>query len=156
MRSRPMAIGGIAAALLLTACGGGGATSQRSAPPGTKASRPSVKYVVTMTGGGETPAGAANGVGVAIIALHDSVNKVCWRFSHLHGFVGATYAHIHQGAKGKSGPIVIPLSTASKLHHAGCVTASATLLAAIAKDPSAYYVNVHSVRYPQGAVRAQL
>lgn len=156
MRLRSMAIGAIAAALLLTACGGGGATSKKSTPPGAKASRPSVKYVVTMTGRAETPAGAANGAGVAIIALHDRVNEVCWRFSHLHGFFSATYAHIHQGARGKSGSIVIPLSTAPKLHHAGCVNASATLIAAIARHPSAYYVNVHSVRYPQGAVRAQL
>ena len=155
MRSKSILISA-AAALLLTACGGSGATSTRSAAPGAKASRPSVKYVVKMTGRAETPAGAPNGVGAAVIALHDSVNKVCWRFSHLHGFVSATYAHIHHGAKGKSGPIVIPLSTASKLHHGGCVTASATLLAAIAKDPSAYYVNIHSAKYPQGAVRAQL
>ncbi len=155
MRSKSVVISA-AAAVLLTACGGGTATSKKSVAPRATASRPSVKYVVTLTGPAEMPAGAANGVGVAIIALHDSVHKVCWRFSHLHGFVGATYAHIHQGAKGKSGPIVIPLSTAPKLHHGGCVTASATLIAAIAKDPSAYYVNVHSVKYPQGAVRAQL
>jgi len=155
MRSKSILISA-AAALLLTACGGSGATSKTSGALGAKASRPSAKYVVKMTGRAETPAGAPDGVGVAIIALHDSVNKVCWRFSHLHGFVSATYAHIHHGAKGKPGPIVIPLSTASKLHHGGCVTASATLLAAIAKDPSAYYVNIHSAKYPQGAVRAQL
>jgi CHRD domain len=91
-----------------------------------------------------------------VIALHDSTQQVCWRFAHLAGFSGATFAHIHRGPPGTSGPIVVPLSTSTKLHHKGCVHTTASLLAAIAKDPPAYYVNIHSKQYPDGAIRSQL
>jgi CHRD domain len=90
-----------------------------------------------------------------IIAFHgDSI--VCWRFAHLHGFTSATFAHIHSGSQWQSGHIVVTLSTGPRLHHQGCVTVSPALTKAIWSAPSRYYVNIHSTRYPGGAVRGQL
>jgi hypothetical protein len=147
------------AALVLAACGSssssgsasGGGASTKSKSPGRIRT-----YHVHLTGKAETPPGAPKGGGSAVIALHDSTHQVCWRFSHLHGFTGATVSHIHRGGKGTSGPVVVPLSTAGTLHHKGCVPSSATLMKAIEKDPHGYYVNIHSKQYPAGAVRAQL
>jgi hypothetical protein len=113
-------------------------------------------YDVKLTGKAETPAGAPKGAGSAVIALHGRSLTVCWRFSHLRGFTAATFAHIHQGVSGKAGNVVVPLSTTAKLHHKGCVASTATLIKAIEKDPHGYYVNIHSKKYPGGAVRAQL
>ncbi|GAC1581839.1 MAG: hypothetical protein NVS3B18_15350 [Candidatus Dormibacteria bacterium] len=108
-----------------------------------------------MSGRAETPRGAPQGVGDAVIAIH-SGSVVCWRFAHLHGFVSATVAHIHAGRPGRAGPVLILLSTAPALHHRGCTHASAAAVTAIERDPRGYYVNIHSARYPAGAVRAQL
>jgi hypothetical protein len=113
-------------------------------------------YRVRLSGGkAETPPGAPQGTGTAVIAFHGS-SLVCWRFAHLHGFLDATFAHIHSGATGKSGNIVVPLSTSPALHHQGCVPVSAALVKAIERHPANYYVNIHSRQYPGGAVRAQL
>jgi CHRD domain len=143
--------------LLVTACGGGGTSSTGSkSPAAAAAARPSREFVLTMTGRAESPPGAPQGVGKAVIAFHDNTHQICWRFAHLHGFSTATYAHIHKGASHKSGPIVLPLSTGPALHHRGCVAAGPALMAAIAKNPEGYYVNIHSAKYPAGAVRAQL
>jgi CHRD domain len=139
----------LAATLGLAACGGSGAT------PATVSSRPTTLYTVSMTGMAETPKGAPHGRGIAIIAFHGA-SKVCYRFSHLHGFVDATVAHIHSGTAGRSGPVLVALSSGPKLRHRGCLAISPTVSQAIWKRPSAYYVNVHSLRYPSGAVRAQL
>jgi hypothetical protein len=139
----------IAVTLSVAACGGSSAT------PSAPSSRPTTLYTVSMTGAAETPKGAPHGRGVAIIAFHGA-STVCFRFSHLHGFLDATVAHIHSGTTGHSGPVLVALSSGPKLHHRGCLAISPTVSRAIWKQPSAYYVNVHSLQYPGGAVRAQL
>ncbi len=137
----------------LAACGSSSSSNSSSSP-----ARPHVPpriYQAKLSGAAEAPHGAPQGTGLAVIAFHGSA-KVCWRFAHLHGFSGATFAHINRGAAGKAGAVVVPLSTASKLHHKGCVAVSPSVVTAIEKDPAAYYVNIHSTAYPGGAVRAQL
>ena len=142
----------------LVGCGGsgpatGGATN-RAAAPGLR-SRPTEIYRVRLSGATETPRGAAHGVGAAIIAFHGD-SLVCWRFAHLHGFTDATSARIQIGASGRPGQVIIALSPGPRLRHQGCVPVSPALSRRIWARPNAYYVNVHSKRYPQGAVRAQL
>lgn len=148
-------------ALSLAACGTAGSStttgSARRAAGVSVASgsRPTQIYRLRLSGSAETPPGAAHGIGAAIIAFHGR-SVLCWRFSHLHGFTNATFAHIHIGTKGRSGKIVVALSTGPRLHHRGCVSISPALSATIWRNPSRYYVNVHSTKYPAGAVRAQL
>jgi hypothetical protein len=109
---------------------------------------------VPMTGKQESPAGSPTGKGTAKITLNDTKGQVCFKLSW-SGIGNPSAAHIHKGAKGKAGPVVIPLfsGTAKK---SGCVSASKSLVAAIIKKPGSYYVNVHNAKYPNGAVRAQL
>ena len=64
-------------------------------------------------------------------------------------------AHIHKGAKGTSGNIVVALP-GSSYQASGCVPASSAILRTIEADPHGYYVNIHSKKYPGGAIRAQL
>jgi len=66
-------------------------------------------------------------------------------------------AHIHKGAAGVNGPIVVTLNTPDKN---GTSTACADIDPALAKDilanPQGYYVNVHNADFPNGAARGQL
>lgn len=151
VRSTTTCAGVLVAALLISACGSSSSKSHKAG----HATRPSRIYRLSLSGSAEVPRGAPHGSGAAILAWHGET-KVCWRFAHLHGFSGATVAHIHAGSKGRSGKIVLPLSTGTRLHHEGCVPISPTLTKAIWRDPSRYYVNIHSTQYPAGAVRAQL
>jgi hypothetical protein len=110
---------------------------------------------VQMTGAQEVPKGSPTGSGSARISLNSSTGKVCFnlKWSKIDA---PTASHIHKAAKGKAGAVVVPLFAAAPAKHTGCVTASKTLVAAIIKTPSAYYVNIHSKKYPNGAIRAQL
>jgi hypothetical protein len=110
---------------------------------------------VKLTGAAETPAGAPKGSGTAVVTLSGKKLQACWTFKNLTGFdAPATAAHIHQGGKGVTGPIVIPFGGAYTAK--GCTPASAALITAIAANPKGYYVNVHSKKYPGGAMRSQL
>ncbi len=159
MRSRLLIPSLVLLVLGVTACGTSSPSSakpSKALPPGANAGGPLHIYRVRLSGGkAETPLGAPQGTGAAIIALHGS-SLVCWRFAHLHGFFNATFAQIYTGVKGKSGHIVVPLSPGPALHHQGCVPVNAMLVKAIERHPADYYVNIHSKRYPSGAVRAKL
>ena len=68
-------------------------------------------------------------------------------------------AHIHRGRSNQNGPVVVPLTPPSGGDpgaSSGCVTVAADLAAAILKNPSKYYANVHNSEFPGGAVRGQL
>jgi CHRD domain. len=132
-------------------------SASASTPAGAKVKKAlSLTYAVKMTGAAETPAGAPGGTAKAVVTLSTKTGKVCWTFTSLSGVSHPTYAHIHVAPAGKSGNIVLPLSTGSTLKTKGCVPASATVISAIAANPHNYYVNIHSQQYPSGAVRAQL
>jgi hypothetical protein len=72
----------------------------------------------------------------------------------------ATEAHIHQGAKGQTGPIVVPTDQTSfnlpRPTSSGCEAIPSSLSMQIRQNPSNYYVNVHNKPYPDGAIRGQL
>ena len=110
---------------------------------------------VHMTGGQEVPKGSPTGSGVFKFQLLPSRGLVC--FSLTWSKIDTpTASHIHIGPKGKAGNVVIVLFGTAPVKHSGCQKAAKSLIAAIGKKPSAYYVNVHTKKYPGGAIRGQL
>jgi hypothetical protein len=111
-----------------------------------------------LLGSSEVPAPAdADGRGAASIQVV-SATKVCFTIIN-NGIAKPNQAHIHQGAKGVAGPVVVILkqpSTGTAGTSAGCVTASASVVSAIVGKPGNFYVNVHNGSYPAGALRGQL
>jgi hypothetical protein len=114
------------------------------------------KTLTTSLKGGsaETPKGDPNGKGTAKVTLNTSTGRVCFRLTW-SGIGNPVAAHIHKGKKGTAGPVVVPFFGGTA-KHTGCVKASKSLVAKIAKTPAAYYVNVHTQAYPGGAIRGQL
>ncbi|MFL5912523.1 MAG: CHRD domain-containing protein [Gaiellaceae bacterium] len=66
----------------------------------------------------------------------------------------ATAAHIHMGAKGVSGNVVVALCGPCKSGQTGSATITAALKAAFKKHQ--LYVNVHTDKNPAGEIRGQL
>jgi len=95
-----------------------------------------------------------------VITEGEVVFYVNYRFS---GPVTITGLHIHVGAKGTNGPVVVNSGVTSfgEPDGRGNITTVVTgvapaLLQAILDNPRGYYVNLHTSVYPNGAMREQL
>src|SRR5262245_7172869 len=82
--------------------------------------------------------GDPNGSGFVVVHLSTAKGTACWQFSAVKNIAKPTMAHIHRGAKGVSGPVVIPFGTAYKAK--GCAKAAKALIEKIETNPNAYYV----------------
>ena len=108
-----------------------------------------------LAGAEEVPGpGAPAGTGTARLVL-TSDGKVCAELATTKTDA-ATAAHVHKGARGVAGPVVITLTAPKDGRASGCVTADPTAVAQVAADPANAYVNVHTGTHPDGAVRGQL
>ncbi len=107
-----------------------------------------------LLGKNEVPKGAPAGSGLVVIHLDGAKRSVCWSFAKVTGIGKATAAHIHKAPRGREGAVVVPLGGSYRAK--GCTKASAALIGAIEEHPSRYYVNVHTAKYPNGAIRGQL
>jgi hypothetical protein len=111
-----------------------------------------------LSGPQEVPGpGDADATGSADITINANTNEVCWNISVQNARLPAAAAHIHLGAFGVAGDVVVPLSAPGDDGTAsGCVTAEADVVAAILANPANYYVNIHTTDFPDGALRGQL
>ena len=112
-----------------------------------------VTYESYLLGKNEVPKGAPKGSGTVNLTI--TGQKVCWKFTKIKGIDKPLFSHIHKGKAGTSGPIYIPLGANYKA--SGCTTAPKTSpTGAIAKNPKGFYVNIHTKKYPGGAIRGPL
>lgn len=109
-----------------------------------------------LTGAAQVPPADPDGAGVAALAVDQDTNQVCVLID-VANIGPATLSHIHQGAAGVNGPIVVDLPIPSAGSATGCATnLSAALLQNIVANPAGFYVNIHNTEFPNGAVRGQL
>jgi hypothetical protein len=109
-----------------------------------------------LDGQQEVPPADPNGVGDAFVFGTASDPRALCYVVIVNRIRPATMAHIHRGAVGVNGDIVVPLRAPSDGDSAGCVQTRQALVARILANPQNYYVNVHNRPFPGGAVRGQL
>ncbi|HEX6098650.1 MAG TPA: CHRD domain-containing protein [Thermoanaerobaculia bacterium] len=109
-------------------------------------------YSATLTGPAEVPGpGDTDGLGFAVVTVDGT---------HIHYTVFAqnigapTAAHIHTGAAGVAGGVVVPLNVNTLTNGTADITQE--LANQINANPSGFYVNVHNAEFPNGAIRGQL
>jgi CHRD domain len=110
-------------------------------------------FVVPLSGANEVGGGDPDGSGVARLDFSSS-GEVCFDI-RVFAVDDVILAHIHSGVAGVNGPVVVDFDFPTNGFD-GCVTADPNVLRDIRRNPAAYYVNVHSVEFPGGAVRGQL
>lgn len=98
------------------------------------------------------PVAGATGSGSATFNIHLGRSELCYTLT-VTGLTDVTAAHIHRF---DGGAIVVPLSAPTTGTASGCTTAAKELLQEIVRTPAAFYVNVHTLAYPDGQVQGRL
>jgi CHRD domain len=96
----------------------------------------------------------AKGTFTATVSRSGTTGVITWRltFSKLSG--RAVAAHIHSGARGKAGPVIVPLCAPCRSGAHGRATVDGSVLDALESGRS--YVNVHTTKNPAGEIRGQI
>jgi len=119
----------------------------------------SLQIKVSLKSSHQVPSNKLDSSAVAKIKLNLKTGELRGRIK-LNG-LDATVAHIHQGYAGENGPVIASFQAAT--NHHGNEKADLVLMSTqlnpsqieLLKD-GAYYINVHSQAYPNGAVRGQI
>ena len=120
------------------------------------ANRGGTAFAVAMTGEVETPAGDPVATGTATVRLRAGQGQLCYKVAATN-LPEASAMHIHRGAAGVAGAVVVPLKTPNAAGAAtGCATVARTLVSSILGSPAGYYLNIHTAEFPAGAIRGQL
>lgn len=110
-------------------------------------------FVAFMNGASEVPGpGDSDGFGIGSIAIDTSLNTVSWSFLLNSVALPLTLAHIHSGAAGVSGPVIVDFSG----QLSGANLFDADLAQITPTNAPNFYLNVHNTGFPGGAVRGQL
>lgn len=128
-----------------------------------------VTYAADLRTTNEVPPATTNAYGSAFVTFDFTNRTIAWDVA-TSGILNATASHIHRGAAGVNGPVIINFATSPAAIAGGRTSGSATIssvqsssftdadLTALSNAATAagYYVNVHSTLFPGGEVRGQL
>lgn len=116
-------------------------------------------FTSSLTGSQEATPNASTAFGFAS-ATYDTVTK---QFSLGGAYSGlatpATAAHVHVGAPGVAGPVVLPVTLIPANSTAGALVLSFTPLNNSMETDllgGNWYVNIHNATFPAGEIRGQL
>lgn len=113
------------------------------------------KFTVALEGEQVTFGGDEDGTGTASIRINPGKAEICYTLT-ARMIDTATAAHIHEGPAGGNGPVIVDFAPPVSGMSSGCVSVDRALASEIIREPSDYYVVVHTADFPAGALRGQL
>ena len=111
-------------------------------------------FIAILSGANEVPPGDPATLGTAQVEVEVERGEVCTEVKS--NVQNPTAMHIHKGAAGTNGPVVVPLDPATINGARTCMLVATDLAKAIVANPAEFYVNIHTAARPGGATRGQL
>ncbi len=109
-------------------------------------------FLAILSGSSEVPGpGDPDGFGIATLVIDTNTNMASWSILANNIVLPLTGAHIHSGAAGVNGPVIVNFD--------GQLTGTVTdgdLASITPANAALFYVNLHNAIYPAGAIRGQL
>lgn len=125
---------------------------------GTPAGAAEGRFVLNaqLTGEQEAPApGDPDGKAKGKLRVDVTTGEICYSID-ARKVDPLTAGHVHEKAEGKQvGPPVVTLMQTGPTTFEGCTT-NLAVARGLQDEPGEYYLNVHNVAYPGGALRADL
>ena len=110
----------------------------------------------TLTGGEVVGMrGDMDGYAKAELSVSDEANQICYDLNDVRGIGNITSAAIYRGTKGMNGRAVIQMSAANEGGFKGCVGRAEWLEDSVERASGAYYIQVNTSEFPNGAIRGQ-
>jgi hypothetical protein len=110
------------------------------------------RFKATLDQAQETPPSGSAATGTAEVWLSEPENVITYEVDTV-GLAASTAAHIHAGAVGVAGPVVVGLNGAAPRFCGAAVLAAADV---VALKASGLYFNVHTAAFPGGEIRGQI
>ena len=112
-----------------------------------------------LSGDQEVPSVASEATGTAQFTLNQGQGEVCVDIEssgYVNGDDDVIAGHIHIGAAGVPGGVVVNLEVASADHSICVDGVDKDLIKDIKQNPGNYYINLHTTFAPGGEIRGQL
>ncbi len=115
-----------------------------------------VRYQTYLRGANEVAGGDPDGRGRADVFIRFGRSQICYELTLQDIAMPLTGAHIHVGAAGVNGPVLVGFPVNGGENLADCLDVDRDTIRIIAANPAQFYVNVHNGEFPGGAIRGQL
>ena len=124
------------------------------------AGRNTIEVTAKLKGNNEVPGpGSPKGKGDISVFLKAKKEKVCFQLE-VSKLDTITAGHIHKGTADEAGAVKVTLFDSEiegTGNYEGCTAdVKSKLIKKIASVPEKFYVNIHTLDYPDGAIRGQL
>lgn len=114
-------------------------------------------FMATLLGSSETPPDTSAATGTATFTFNPTTNILTGSITFSGFGTATTVAHIHLGAVGVAGNPVFTIEASGPFTSPISYTSPALTTAQVADLMAGnYYVNIHTVKFPNGEIRGQL
>jgi hypothetical protein len=114
-------------------------------------------FTASLDGASETPPNASTATGSATFTYNPTTKMLSGSITFSGFTTATTAAHIHMGAVGVAGNVVFSIEASgpftSPINYTSPVLTSAQFADLVG---GLYYVNIHTVAFPNGEIRGQL
>lgn len=146
-RSAATAAIGILASLALAGCG----TLEEAAVEAVSATQRA-----TLTGSEVvSSAGDRDGYAKGELSVSDELDQICYDLNDIRNLAPITSVSINRGRPGAVGPAIIRAERANEGGWKNCVSRAEWLETSFERAPGAYYMQVSTTEFPNGAIRGQ-
>jgi len=110
----------------------------------------------TLTGAEIVSSGGdRDGYARAELSVSDELDQICYDVNNIRNLAPITSLTINRGTRGYIGPAIIRVDRANEGGWKNCISRSEWLEKSFEYAPGAYYVQVSTAEFPNGAIRGQ-